>query len=276
MGHYQEFRVKQDAKLRLQRIDPAYDGKLDKEEAEAALARNIAKLQALQEVLYAERKRALLVCLQAIDGGGKDGVIRHVFGELNPQGVRVACFKQPTPPERDHDFLWRAHRETPGKGEIAIFNRSHYEDVLIARVRELVPKKVWHGRYEQINDFERLLADNGTHILKFFLHISKDEQLARFKGRLDDPSKHWKISAADYAEREKWADYRAAFEDAISKCSTPWAPWFVIPSNHKWFRNLAVSSIVVKYLEGLGMKYPETTVDVAEIRRKYFGKKKKS
>ncbi len=274
MSYSRDFIVKPGSKVKLADIDPDYKDKLTKEAAEKALEKNLKRMQELQELLYAEHKRALLVCLQAPDAGGKDGVIRHVFGALNPQGCRVASFKQPTHVELDHDFLWRAHRDAPGRGEIGIFNRSHYEDVLIVRVRKLAPEKSWHRHYRQINDFERSLAENGTHILKFFLHISKEEQLQRFKERLDDPTKHWKISEADYTEREKWHDYRKAYEDALEKCSTEDAPWFIIPSDKKWFRNLAVSDIVVNYLEGLKMSYPETLVDVKEIRRKYFGGKK--
>ena len=274
MSYHDKFIVKPGSKVKLRDIDPDATGHASKQAAEKALDRNLKKLQELQEVLYAEHKRSLLICLQAIDGGGKDGVIRHVFGQLNPQGVRVSCFKQPSAVERDHDFLWRAHRDTPVKGEIAIFNRSHYEDVLIVRVRNLAPDKVWKKRYDQINDFEKILSQDSTHVLKFFLHIGKDEQLQRFKERLDDPSKHWKIAESDYTEREKWSEYQKAFEDALEKCSTPHAPWFVIPSNKKWFRNLAVSDIMVEYMEGLGMKYPKPVVDADEIRRKYFGGKK--
>jgi PPK2 family polyphosphate:nucleotide phosphotransferase len=275
MGYSRDFIVKPESKVKLSDIQTDYKDKLTKEEAEKALEKNLKRMQELQELLYAEHKRALLICLQAPDGGGKDGVIRHVFGALNPQGVKVASFKQPTHIEADHDFLWRAHRDVPGKGEIGIFNRSQYEDVLIVRVRKLAPESIWRKHYDQINDFERNLAENGTHVMKFFLHISKEEQLARFKDRLDDPSKHWKISEADYTEREKWHDYREAYEHALEKCSTEYAPWFVIPSDKKWFRNLAVSDIVVNYLEDLKMKYPETKVDVKEIRKKYFEDKKK-
>lgn len=274
MGYYQDFIVKPGAQVKLRDIDPDYKDGLTKEKAEEQIARNIKKLQALQEVLYAEHKQALLVCLQAIDGGGKDGTIRSVFGPLNAQGCRVSSFKQPNTLERDHDFLWRAHRDTPALGEICVFNRSHYEDVLVVRVRNLRPEKVWRRHYDQINDFERNLSENGTHVVKFFLHISKEEQLQRFKDRLDDPAKHWKIAESDYTERERWDEYRKAFEDALEKCSTDHAPWFVIPSNKKWFRNLAISEIMVKYMEDLDMKYPKTQVDVDAIRKKYFGGKK--
>ena len=223
----------------------------------------------LQFRLYAEQKRSLLICLQALDAGGKDGVIRHVVGPMNPQGCRVVGFKQPTAVELAHDFLWRVEQATPRRGEVVIFNRSHYEDVLITRVHDLVPKAVYSERYAQINDFERRLVANGTHILKFFLHISKEEQLERFKQRLDDPARHWKISDADYSERKYWASYERAYEDAIEKCSTGDAPWFVIPSDHKWFRNLAISQIIIDTMEKLAIKVPEPTVNIVDIRRKY-------
>jgi len=276
MSYYKKFIVKPGAKVRLKDIDPGFrDGYKAEEDVQAALAKNLEKLASLQELLYAEHKCSMLLCLQAMDAGGKDGVIRHVFTAFNPQGCRVASFKQPTAPERDHDFLWRAHRDVPAKGEVVVFNRSHYEDVLVVRVHDLKPKAVWKKHYDQINDFEANLAANGTHILKFFLHISKDEQMQRFKDRLDTPSKNWKISEADYTEREKWGAYRAAFEEALEKCSTDAAPWFVIPANHKWFRNYAISQIMVDYMEGLKMKFPPPSVDADEIRKKYFSKKKK-
>jgi PPK2 family polyphosphate:nucleotide phosphotransferase len=223
----------------------------------------------LQYLLYAEGKRGLLICLQAMDTGGKDGTIRHVLSYLNPQGCRVQSFKVPTPEEASHDFLWRAHKATPGRGEVTIFNRSHYEDVLVARVHGLVPETVWSKRYEAINAFEKLLNENNIHVLKFYLHISKDEQLKRFKKRLEDPARHWKISEADYAERSYWDEYQKAYEDAINRCSTDYAPWYVIPSDHKWYRNLVISRIVSEYLEGLNMRFPAPTVDIALIRKKY-------
>jgi PPK2 family polyphosphate:nucleotide phosphotransferase len=220
-------------------------------------------------MLYVERRRSLLICLQALDTGGKDGTINHCLSAMNPQGCTVTQFRQPSALEAAHDFLWRVHRAVPARGEVAIFNRSHYEDVLVVRVHNLVPKSVWSVRYERINDFERGLIDHNTQILKFYLHISSEEQLARFKARLDDPTKHWKISESDYQERKFWADYMTAYEDALSRCSTENAPWFVIPANHKWFRNLAVARIVVEHLEGLGMSYPKPTVDIERIRREY-------
>jgi len=227
------------------------------------------RLDDLQYRLYAERKRSVLICLQAPDAGGKDGIVRHVITSMNPQGCRVVSFKQPSAEELAHDFLWRIERQCPGRGEMVIFNRSQYEDVLIVRVHNLVPKKVWSERYEQINAFEQRLAANGTHILKFFLHISKDEQLRRFRQRLDDPARQWKISDADYAERDYWADYQLAYEDALSRCSTDAAPWYVIPSDHKWFRDLAISQILVKSMEKLGISLPKASVDLDDIRKKY-------
>jgi PPK2 family polyphosphate:nucleotide phosphotransferase len=192
-----------------------------------------------------------------MDTGGKDGTIRHVFDGVNPQGVKVASFKKPTPRELAHDYLWRVHPHTPGNGEIVIFNRSHYEDVLVVRVHELVPKKVWNRRYEQINDFERRLAEEGTTILKFFLHISKQEQKERLRARLDEPDKNWKFSSGDLAERALWDDYQQAYEDVLSNTSTKWAPWYIIPADQKWFRNLLISQILVDTLERLKMRYPE-------------------
>ena len=208
--------------------------------------------------------------LQGIDGAGKDGTCWHVISAMDPQGVAVTGFKQPTAEERDHDFLWRVHPHAPGRGNVAIFNRSHYEDVLVVRVHKLAPKEMWKPRYDFINEWEKLLAvENNTTILKFFLYISKEEQLQRFEKRLDDPAHQWKISASDYAERDRWDDYIEAFEAALSRCSTEHAPWFVIPSNHKWFRNLAVSAIIADALEGMKLQMPKPTVDIEEIRRLY-------
>jgi PPK2 family polyphosphate:nucleotide phosphotransferase len=207
--------------------------------------------------------------LQGLDTSGKDGSINHVLGAMNPQGTRVHGFKAPSREEAAHDFLWRIEQRTPAKGEVVIFNRSHYEDVLVVRVHNLVPDKVWSKRYDLINAFEKSLAANGTHILKFFLHISKDEQLRRFKQRLDDPQRRWKISEADYEERKFWKNYQEAYQDALSQTSTKHAPWFVIPANHKWFRNLVISRIVAESLESLEMKFPEPTVNIKDIKRKY-------
>jgi PPK2 family polyphosphate:nucleotide phosphotransferase len=223
------------------------------------------RLEALQELLYAEGKHKLLVVLQAMDAGGKDGTIRHVFDGTNPQGVKVASFKKPTKRELAHDYLWRAHRHNPGAGEIAHFNRSHYEDVLVVRVHDYVPPERWRRRYRHLVEFERLLADEGTTILKFFLHISKEEQRERFQSRLDEPHKRWKFSKGDLAERERWHDYMRAFEVALSETSTETAPWYVIPADRKWYRNLVVSQILVDTLEGLGMSYPDPEEDLDGI-----------
>ena len=223
------------------------------------------RLEDLQELLYAEGKRKVLVVLQATDTGGKDGVIRHVFDRVNPQGVKVANFKVPTPVELAHDYLWRVHQRTPARGEIVIFNRSHYEDVLVVRVHDLVPQSVWSRRYEHINAFEQMLADEGTTILKFFLHISKEEQKERLQSRLDKPHKRWKFSRGDLKERELWDDYQAAYESMLSKTSTPWAPWYLVPADRKWYRNLVVATTLVSTLQGLDMQYPAFEGDPEEI-----------
>jgi PPK2 family polyphosphate:nucleotide phosphotransferase len=270
VDYLDRFKVRPGSQVRLKDNDPAFtDGHADREGAALETERCCKRLRELQDMLYAERRRSLLICLQALDTGGKDGTINHVLGAMNPQGCRVAAFRQPSAEEASHDFLWRVHRATPARGEVVIFNRSHYEDVLIVRVHNLVPKQVWSLRYERINAFEQGLVENETHILKFYLHISSAEQLSRFRSRLDDPTKNWKISEADYKERMCWDDYRAAYEEALSRCSTERAPWFVIPADHKWFRNLAVARIVVEYLEGLGLSYPKPSVDLARIRREY-------
>ena len=270
MNYLQKFKVEPGSKVTLKKIDPSFnDGHKSHKAAADEIAHYQKKLFELQDLLYSERRRSLLICLQALDTGGKDGAINHVLGAMNPQGCRVAAFKQPSAEELAHDFLWRAHKAAPARGEVVIFNRSHYEDVLVVRVHNLVPKETWSRRYNLINHFEKNLIVHDTHILKFYLHISKEEQLKRFKERLDDPTKQWKISEADYKERTFWEDYVAAYEDALSRCSTAHAPWFVIPSNHKWFRNLAIARIVVEHLESLKMKYPKPTVDIEHIRREY-------
>lgn len=268
MDHHKELRVKPGSKLHLGDFDPAYN-EGTKEQAEAKIAKLQQKIATLQFQLYADQGHSLLICLQGMDASGKDGVVRHVFGSMNPQGCRVVSFKQPSKQELSHDFLWRIEAHTPAHGEAVIFNRSHYEDVLVVRVHDLVPKHVWQRRYDEINAFEQRLAENGTHIVKFFLHISKEEQLERFKQRLDDPARRWKISEQDYAEREYWKDYRHAYEDALSRCSTDHAPWYVIPANRKWFRNLAISEILLATMEGMGITEPEPSVDLAKIRHEY-------
>lgn len=262
--------VKPGEKVKLDKIDPAETYGFDKDgKNEKEIAENGAELAKLQYRLYAEGRRSLLVVLQGLDAAGKDGVINHVLAFLNPQGCRVQSFKAPSSLELAHDFLWRIHAAAPRKGEVVIFNRSHYEDVLVQRVHDIVPEGVWRGRYELINDFEKLLAENGVTIVKFFLHISSGEQLKRFKDRLDDPDRQWKISAADYAERKCWPKYRAAFEEALERCSTERAPWYVIPSDKKHFRNYAVSEILVETLRDMKIEMPPVSVDIDQVRREY-------
>jgi PPK2 family polyphosphate:nucleotide phosphotransferase len=238
---------------------------ISKSHAAKLLPKHVEKLAALHDLLYAEHKRALLIVLQGMDAAGKDGTIRHVMSGVNPQGCSVTSFKQPSASELDHDFLWRIHAAVPPKGAIGIFNRSQYEDVLIARVHKLVPASIWKQRYNQINDFEAMLVENNVHLLKFFLHMSSEEQQRRFDDRMADPAKNWKASSADFKEREYWDQYQAAYEDAIGKCSTKAAPWYIIPSDHKWFRNFAVSEVIVQTLESFHMHYPKGVPDgVAE------------
>jgi PPK2 family polyphosphate:nucleotide phosphotransferase len=271
-----QFRVAPGSKVKLKDFDPGFkDDHESHEEAAEEIEQYQKKLRKLQELLYADGRFSLLICLQALDAGGKDGTISHILGAMNPQGCQVAAFKEPTAVELAHDFLWRVHPAAPARGRVTIFNRSHYEDVLIVRVHNLVPQAVWSRRYDQINAFENGLCEDNTQILKFFLHISKQEQLNRFKERLDNPAKQWKISESDYKERAYWADYTSAYEDVLSRCSTKQAPWFVIPGNHKWFRNLAIARIVVEHLEGLDLKLPQPSVDLDHIRREYHAAKQK-
>ena len=270
MDYAKKFIVEPGTKVRLSKVDPSYTGKHEThEKAVPEIQTNIERLGKLQYLLYADGSQSLLVVLQALDAAGKDGVIRHVFTGMNPQGTSVFGFKQPSREEAAHDFLWRAHMRAPGKGEVVVFNRSYFEDVLVVRVHKLVPHSVWSKRFELINDFETTLSRNGTTILKFFLHISPEEQLLRFKQRLDDPSRHWKISESDYSERELWPQYIEAYEDAMAVTSTKRAPWYVIPANHKWFRNLAISQIIADTMDGMGLQLPPTRVNIADIRRKY-------
>lgn len=270
MKYSKQFLVEPGSQINLDEIDAGFtDTHESHQHALPEIEAYSHRLKDLQYLLYAEDKRSLLICLQGRDAAGKDGTINHVLGAMNPQGCKVAGFKVPSKEEAAHDFLWRYHKATPERGQVAIFNRSHYEDVLVVRVHDLVPKEIWSKRYEHINNFEKLLHDDGTHILKFYLHIDQDEQLMRFKQRIDDPARHWKISDGDYAERPLWNAYTHAFEAALERCSTAHAPWFVIPSNHKWFRNLAISKIVVETLEGLNMQFPAPTVNIEEIKRKY-------
>jgi PPK2 family polyphosphate:nucleotide phosphotransferase len=267
MSEMDRYRVKPGHKIELKDYDPDDKSKFSggKQDAEPRLAELVLKLDELQELLYAEHKHKILIVLQALDTGGKDGTIRAVFDGINPQGVHVASFKAPTPEEQDHDFLWRVHSQVPGKGEIGIFNRSHYEDVLVVRVHKLVPEGVWRQRYAEINHFEQMLAQEGTTILKFYLNLTKDEQKDRLHERLDNPKKRWKFNLADLKERALWDDYMSAYQDAINETSTEWAPWYVIPANHNWVRNLTVASVIVQALEDLKMKYPEPAVGLDKI-----------
>ena len=241
-------------------------GKGDKDETMDAVRELRQQLRDLQERLYAENKQSLLIVLQALDAGGKDGTIKHVFKGVNAQGTRVTSFKQPSEDELKHDFLWRVHKCTPGKGEIGIWNRSHYEDVLVVRVHDLVPESVWRRRYGVINDFEHELSVARTQVVKFFLHISKEEQAERFQDRLDQPDKRWKFSQADLTERNRWDDYQEAFEDAITRTSTEHAPWYVIPADHKWYRNWAVLSVLVETLRAMDPQYPEPEQNLDRVR----------
>jgi len=259
------YRIEPGTRVNLDDWDPRDTGSSEKEAGKEALKELNARLEELQELLYAEGKHKMLVVLQATDTGGKDGTIRHVFDGTNPQGVKVASFKKPTPEEMAHDYLWRIHAHTPGTGEIAIFNRSHYEDVLVVRVHGLVPEERWSKRYGHINAFEKTLADEGTTIVKFFLNISKGEQAERLQARLDDPTKHWKFSLGDLDERKRWGDYRAAFEEMLSLTSTAEAPWYVVPADRKWYRNLVVATVLVETLEGLAMSYPEPEDDLTGV-----------
>ena len=251
--------VPPDKKINLEKYDPAdtlgYDN--DKK-TEAKLEKQLKRLDELQNLFYAEKKRALLIVLQGMDAAGKDGTVRHVMSGVSPQGCSVKSFKVPNSEELAHDFLWRIHKAVPEKGMFGIFNRSQYEDVLVVRVHKLVPKDVWKARYDQINCFEKNLAENDIKLLKFFLHISREEQEKRFQERLHDPRKKWKFSKADAAERKRWDDYVTAYEAVLSRCSTEYAPWFIIPSDHKWFRNLAISRIIVETLEEFDMHYPKS------------------
>ena len=268
--HCKQFRIEPHTRVRLKDFDPRFCGKYETKKQALQKIESLRKqMDDLQYKLYAEKKRSVLICLQGLDAAGKDGVVRHVLFSMNPEGCRAVSFKEPSKEELAHDFLWRIENRAPKRGEVVIFNRSHYEDVLIVRVHHLVPKEVWSKRYEQINEFEQRLFDNGTHILKFFLHISKKEQLARFKQRLDDPARQWKISEADYSERDYWSDYEKAYEDVLEKCSTRHAPWYVIPSDRKWFRDLTVSAIIVDAMQKLDIRLPAPTVNIAAMRKKY-------
>jgi PPK2 family polyphosphate:nucleotide phosphotransferase len=260
-------RVKPGSRVRLADRDPAWTaGIKDKKAGGERLAKITARLAELQYKLYADNRYALLVILQGMDAAGKDGTIRHVLSGVNPQGCRVTSFKVPTPLEADHDFLWRVHAEVPAFGEVGVFNRSHYEDVLVVRVRKLAPESVWSGRFRQINAFEKMLSQNRVKILKLFLHIGKEEQKERLLKRLKDPSRNWKFNPGDLEERKLWGAYMKAYEDVLSRCSTPCAPWYVIPADHKWFRNLAVAEILVEALESLDLRFPKPAKGLSRLR----------
>jgi PPK2 family polyphosphate:nucleotide phosphotransferase len=260
-------KVKAGAHVRLDDIDTRSTGNFtdDKETGKELLELLAERLATLQEVLYAQGKHRLLIVLQAMDTAGKDSTIAHVFDNVNPQGVKVVSFKTPTPPELAHDYLWRVHPHVPGNGEIVIFNRSHYENVLIVRVHQLAPKAVWKRRYDHINAFEKMLVDEGTTILKFFLHISKEEQRNRLQARLDEPEKQWKFDIGDLAERKLWDEYQAAYAEAIQRTNTEYAPWYIVPSDRKWYRNLAIAQTIVQAIEALKPTYPPVAIPVGGI-----------
>ncbi|MCD6576770.1 MAG: polyphosphate kinase 2 family protein [Anaerolineaceae bacterium] len=262
------YQVKENKNISLNKYDPN-DTKLwksDKKGAKKAMKDLRKELIKLQQLLYAEHKHKILIVLQAMDSGGKDGTIRSIFKGVNPQGVHVASFKVPTPEEIGHDYLWRIHKQTPKNGEIVIFNRSHYEDVLVVRVHQLVSEKVWEKRYEHIRNFERTLTEEGTIILKFFLHISKDEQKKRFIERIENPEKQWKFKIKDIDERKLWDDYMQAYEDALVKTSTKYAPWYVIPANRNWYRDFVIIKIITETMNELKMSYPEPIENIKQYK----------
>jgi PPK2 family polyphosphate:nucleotide phosphotransferase len=261
-----KLRVEPDDKVKLRDEDASRRFGWEEDAALAATTKLRGELEALQYKLYADGRYALLVVLQAIDGGGKDSTIRHVLSAFNPQGCTVTSFKAPTPEELRHDYLWRVHQHVPPHGEVAVFNRSHYEDVLVVRVDELVPREVWTARYQQINEFEQLLHAANTRVVKLFLHISRDEQKRRFQERLDEPSKQWKFDPADLKKRKQWADYQSAYEAMLRRCSTSHAPWHVIPSDHKWLRDLAVAQILKDALSELPLRFRKLSYDPKSIR----------
>ncbi|MBX3062939.1 MAG: polyphosphate kinase 2 family protein [Anaerolineae bacterium] len=255
-----------DEKVDLRDYDPDYTGKFSSEdEAEHDRKRDLEKLHKLQETFYAEQKHSLLIIFQATDTGGKDGAIEHVFRGVNPAGVVVTSFKKPSEEELAHDYLWRVHPHTPRRGMISVFNRSHYEDVLVVRVHDLVPKKVWKKRFDQINDFERMLYENGTTILKFYLHISKGEQKRRLESRRDDPEKQWKFNVGDLEERKYWDQYQEAYEDVLTKCNFEHAPWHIVPANNKWYRDYVIAKTIGDTIDAMDCKYPKPTEDIASI-----------
>lgn len=257
MPDFSKHRIQKNSKVVLSKTET--DGKKiekDREASETLFRAVRTELVELQEKLYAEGKQQLLVVFQAMDAGGKDGTIRSVFEGVNPQGVEVTCFKRPSEEELAHDFLWRVHKAAPAKGQIGVFNRSHYEDVLVVRVHEIVPEPVWRARYGMINDFEKMLSASGTRIIKFFLHISKSEQKQRFQERIDDPSKRWKFDPADLEKRKYWNEYQQAFEDMLEKCTTKECPWYIVPADQNWYRDLVVASVIVETIKEMNPQYP--------------------
>jgi PPK2 family polyphosphate:nucleotide phosphotransferase len=260
---HEQWRIKPGSKVKLSEFDPGSSAGFDgtREEAAAALLELNQRLDELQYRLYAEDRRAVLIVLQGLDGSGKDGTLRDVFEGVSPAGVRAVSFKVPSAEEMHHDYLWRIHKSAPAHGEIGVFNRSHYESVLVERVRELVPEKVWRKRFDQINAFEEVLSESGTTVLKFFLHISKDEQAARLRRRLDDPKRNWKFNPQDLEERKRWDRYHEAYEDTLERCSRDSAPWYVVPGDRKWYRNLVVASAIVATMDGMNITYPRATFD---------------
>jgi PPK2 family polyphosphate:nucleotide phosphotransferase len=265
------YQVKPGQKVDLKDFDPSDSSgfKEGKEAARNELLKLTQELITLQELVYAEHRNKVLIVLQAMDTGGKDGTIRHVFEGVNPQGVRVAGFKEPTPLEMDHDYLWRIHQQMPENGEIVIFNRSHYEDVLIVRVHNLIPPEVWEQRYDQINAFEKMLSEEGTTILKFFLNISPDEQKKRLLDRLKDKTKQWKFNPGDLKERKLWKKYMQAYEDVLSRTSTDHAPWYIVPADRKWYRDWVITTVIIDALKDLDMKYPKPDFDVDAILKDF-------
>jgi PPK2 family polyphosphate:nucleotide phosphotransferase len=259
------YRVKSGKRVHLDKIDPDETKLAGKKEATEQNEKIQSRLGDLQELLFAEHKHKILIVLQGMDTSGKDGTVRHVMSGFNPAGVHVVSFKRPTQIELDHDYLWRVHSQVPAAGEVVVFNRSHYEDVLIVRVHAFVPPSVWSKRYDQINDFERMLSENGTTVLKFFLHISKEEQRKRLEARIKDPAKRWKFQHTDIEERKLWDDYVKAYEAALEKTSTDWAPWYIVPANTKWYRNYVVGSIIRRAMENLKMRYPEPDLSNEKI-----------
>jgi PPK2 family polyphosphate:nucleotide phosphotransferase len=253
-------------KINLQRLSPDYNFSIDEEKAEYVLKQNLKKrMSELQYRLYAERKNGLLIVFQGIDTSGKDSTIRHVISAFNPQSCAVKAFKEPTTEDLSHDFLWRIHKRAPSRGEIVVFNRSHYEDIIQPRVHKTIHKSIWSQRYEHINAFEKCLSDNSIKIIKFFLHISKEEQRKRLEERMNDPSKQWKVSESDITERKFWNNYTVAYQDIINRCSNLWAPWYIIPANKKWFRNLVVALVIVDTLERMKPKFPKPTINLSEM-----------